>query len=160
MSTAAVERTSTTDSAQISNSISKSWKQLEEAQAQGLVKSIGVSNYRVQDLEELLSSAKVVPAVNQARLLDLFSRPFANPPDLQIEFNPLLHKTTSPLLAFAKAKGIALASYAPLNPLTGAKGKNPKLASVVGEIAAKKGWTEGQVLLKWNAQVTGGIVVT
>lgn len=41
------------------------WKQMEEVQAAGLATSIGVSNFRVQDLEDILKIAKVVPAVNQ-----------------------------------------------------------------------------------------------
>lgn len=44
------------------------WKQFEEIKQEGLAKSIGVSNFRSKDLEELLSSASVVPAVNQVRL--------------------------------------------------------------------------------------------
>lgn len=41
------------------------WKDMEEVQKAGLTKSIGVSNFRVQDLEDLLETATVVPAVNQ-----------------------------------------------------------------------------------------------
>jgi diketogulonate reductase-like aldo/keto reductase len=43
------------------------WKGMEAAKEAGLTKSIGVSNYRVQDLEELLAGTKIVPAVNQVR---------------------------------------------------------------------------------------------
>jgi diketogulonate reductase-like aldo/keto reductase len=45
--------------------ISEAWAQLEELQKEGLAKSIGVSNFPINDLEELLSNAKVVPSVNQ-----------------------------------------------------------------------------------------------
>lgn len=41
------------------------WKQLEELKQQGLAKSIGVSNFRVEDLQVILKGGKVVPAVNQ-----------------------------------------------------------------------------------------------
>lgn len=41
------------------------WRQMEEVQAAGLTKSIGVSNFRVEDLQTILQSGKVVPAVNQ-----------------------------------------------------------------------------------------------
>jgi len=41
------------------------WRQMEEIQAKGLVKSIGVSNFEVHHLEILLASADVLPAVNQ-----------------------------------------------------------------------------------------------
>ena len=43
------------------------WKQFEEIQKDGLAKSIGVSNFRVKDFEEILPSAQVIPAVNQVR---------------------------------------------------------------------------------------------
>lgn len=41
------------------------WKEFEELQKEGLAKSIGVSNFRIKDFEELLDGANVVPAVNQ-----------------------------------------------------------------------------------------------
>lgn len=41
------------------------WKVMEEIKTEGLAKSIGVSNYRVEDLKVTLESAKIVPAVNQ-----------------------------------------------------------------------------------------------
>ena len=42
-----------------------SWKALEEAVTNGSVRSIGVSNFRVRELEELLAVATIPPAVNQ-----------------------------------------------------------------------------------------------
>lgn len=41
------------------------WKEFEEIQKEGLAKSIGVSNFRVKDLKEVLEVATVIPAVNQ-----------------------------------------------------------------------------------------------
>lgn len=43
------------------------WKQMEGVHAEGLAKTIGVSNFRVADLEVIMDGAKVVPAVNQVR---------------------------------------------------------------------------------------------
>lgn len=48
-------------------SLPEIWRQFEEIQEEGLAKSIGVSNFRVKDLEEILPSAKVIPSVNQVR---------------------------------------------------------------------------------------------
>ena len=45
------------------------WQGMEEVQREGLAKSIGVSNFRVEDLKVILDSGKVVPAVNQAGFL-------------------------------------------------------------------------------------------
>lgn len=41
------------------------WRQMEGVKKDGLAKSIGVSNFRVQDLESILEIAEIVPAVNQ-----------------------------------------------------------------------------------------------
>ena len=51
----------------------KSWKALEEIHAAGQAKSIGVSNYTVRHLEELLKDCKVRPAVNQVELQRIFA---------------------------------------------------------------------------------------
>ena len=62
------------------------WIQLEELKREGLAKSIGVSNFRVYDLEQLLPSAKIIPAVNQVRIYlppdhPLYSYVFIPPKD-------------------------------------------------------------------------------
>ena len=49
------------------------WKQFEELQKEGLAKSIGVSNFRIKDFEEILEVATVVPAVNQVYPLSMVS---------------------------------------------------------------------------------------
>jgi len=41
------------------------WKQMEQVKDEGLAKSIGVSNFKVSDLEEILPGAKIIPSVNQ-----------------------------------------------------------------------------------------------
>ena len=49
-------------------SIEDAWKAMESAQSQGLAKAIGVSNFRVEDIERILKIAKVKPMVNQVEL--------------------------------------------------------------------------------------------
>jgi diketogulonate reductase-like aldo/keto reductase len=49
------------------NTVKQAWAQMEEIKESGLAKSVGVSNFRIKDLEEILGSAKIVPAVNQVR---------------------------------------------------------------------------------------------
>lgn len=44
------------------------WKGMEQVKEEGLAKSIGVSNFRVQDLEVILDGATVIPSANQVRL--------------------------------------------------------------------------------------------
>ena len=63
--------------------------ELEKLQKEGLVRSIGVSNYTPEDYAELMAGgATVVPAVNQ------------------IEINPFLHRKDA--VEFFKGKGILL----------------------------------------------------
>ena len=102
------------------------YQQLEKAQAAGLVRSLGVSNYAVEDLEELMESASVVPAINQ------------------IEINPFLHRSET--IAFCESKGVKLQSYRSLRD-----GKAFNEPTVVA-VAAKHGRTAAQVLGRWCVQ--------
>lgn len=45
--------------------LGEAWKVMEQLKAEGKARSIGVSNYRIKDLEETLAVAKVVPSANQ-----------------------------------------------------------------------------------------------
>lgn len=71
--------------------LQNSWAEMEALQKAGLVKTIGVSNYRPQDIEAVLKTAKVKPAVNQ------------------IEFHPYLQRVE--LLECHKKHGIATTAY-------------------------------------------------
>jgi len=70
------------------------WSQMEQLFHSGVARSIGVSNFDIQQLEELAQASDIVPAVNQ------------------IEFHPLWNQ--SELLSYCQEKGIALQAYAPL----------------------------------------------
>jgi diketogulonate reductase-like aldo/keto reductase len=104
----------------------ETWRAMERILADGKARAIGVSNYTVAHLEELLGAAKVPPAVNQ------------------VEFNPFLHQRE--LLAFCRRHGIQLEAYAPL--VRGQRMGHP----VVAKIAARHRCTPGQVLLRWGLQ--------
>lgn len=49
--------------------LKKTWKEMEEVKAEGLAKSIGVSNFQPKHFEVIMGDAKVVPAINQVRVL-------------------------------------------------------------------------------------------
>ena len=94
--------------------LSEAWGRMEEIQAEGLAKSIGVSNYRIQDLQETLTSAKVKPAINQSVNISNVQRGgiWSNNKVLsrhRIEFHPYVWKESEPLLKFMEQNGIALA---------------------------------------------------
>jgi diketogulonate reductase-like aldo/keto reductase len=103
-----------------------SWRALERIFADKRARAIGVSNFLVSHLEELLGHAKVVPAVNQ------------------IEIHPFLqHRETR---AFCDAKKIVVEAYSPLTH--GEKLHDP----TVTEVAKRVKRTNAQVLLRWGVQ--------
>ncbi|GHJ85356.1 hypothetical protein NliqN6_1758 [Naganishia liquefaciens] len=121
--------------------LGEAWRQMEMLQANGKTKSIGVSNYRIMDLEETLKGAEVVPAVNQ------------------IEIHPYVYDRARPLIDYCHRKGIHIAAYATLAPITNFPGG--PVDPIVDRIALELGITNDQVLLKWAHQVSHeGIVVT
>ncbi|KAI0675866.1 Aldo/keto reductase [Trametes maxima] len=113
------------------------WKELEGLQKEGLARSIGVSNFRVKDLEALLQVATVVPAVNQ----------------VSIEYHPYVFKASEPLLELHKKHNILTTSYGGLTPLVYQKGGpvDPVLTSIRERLEKDTGKhvTEGQVLGLW-----------
>lgn len=102
------------------------WRAMEELQAEGKIKSIGVSNFWEEHLEALFKTANVIPSVNQ------------------IEFHPGYWQPA--LTAFCKEKGIAVESWSPL-----ARGKVFGNA-ILESIAAKHGKSVSQVCLRWVVQ--------
>ncbi|RUP43963.1 aldo-keto reductase [Jimgerdemannia flammicorona] len=104
----------------------ESWKALEELHRKGLVKSIGVSNYGIHHLKELLSICTIKPVVNQ------------------IEVTPYL--TREDLVAFCNGQNIRVEAYSPLT--MGQKLKDPTLVS----IARKHGKQPAQILIRWSLQ--------
>ncbi|KAL6970084.1 D-galacturonate reductase [Sarracenia purpurea var. burkii] len=106
------------------------WESMEECQNLGLTKAIGVSNFSCKKLQEMLSFAKIPPAVNQ------------------VEMNPLWQQKQ--LREFCKAKGIHITAYSPLGANGTKWGDNRVVESdVLLEIAKARGKTTAQVSLRW-----------
>ena len=103
-----------------------SWRALERLHGEGRARAIGVSNYMVNHLEELLGESRVPPVVNQ------------------IEVSPFLQQRE--VRAFCRAHGVIVEAYSPLTK--GVRLGHP----VVGEIARRIGKTPAQVLLRWGLQ--------
>ncbi|KAK3069111.1 hypothetical protein LTR53_012809 [Teratosphaeriaceae sp. CCFEE 6253] len=104
------------------------WKQMEELKAQGLTKSIGVSNYLPEHLDYILETATIPPSVNQ------------------IEFHPYLQHIQ--LLKYHREKGIATQAYGPLTPVT--KGAPGPVDDVLNGLARKYAVNPGEILLRWS----------
>ncbi|WVQ79068.1 hypothetical protein IAT38_001162 [Cryptococcus sp. DSM 104549] len=123
-------------------SIAEAWAIMEELKAEGLTKSIGVSNFREEDLVELEKTWKVVPSVNQ------------------IEYHPYVYHAPNMLrlTSYCAAHNITLECYGPLSSITRAPGG--PVDAPVARIAAAHGLEPSQVLLQWAAQKSGGVIVT
>ncbi|TMI21996.1 aldo/keto reductase [Candidatus Bathyarchaeota archaeon] len=104
----------------------ESWDALTKLLKDGKCRSIGVSNYTIQHLTELLEDADVVPMVNQ------------------VEFSPFLYQKQ--LLDYCEKNKIQVEAYSPLTQ--GAKLNHP----TIQQIAKKHGKTPAQVLLRWSLQ--------
>jgi len=121
------------------------WSQVEALKDEGLAKSIGVSNFKVEDLNEILPGAKVIPAVNQ------------------IELHPYVWKAAQPIVELCQKNGIKIAAYGGQTPV--ARISDGPLKDVLPNIRARLEQThgapvtEGQLLSKWILQ-KGDVVIT
>ena len=115
------------------HTIQDTWSAMEKLQGKGLVRAIGVSNFGIKKLEELLKSAKIRPAVNQ------------------IEAHPYLPQWE--LIDFCKHHKILVTAYSPL----GSPGRDhksqgePHLISdpAVLLAAEESTCTPAQALIRW-----------
>ncbi|MEY2522601.1 MAG: hypothetical protein QOJ66_1166 [Ilumatobacteraceae bacterium] len=104
----------------------RAWPGMERTRAAGLARSIGVSNFGVDDIKKLLATSTDPPVVNQ------------------VQFSP--HEYRKALLDSCHENGIALEAYSPL-------GTGRHLADeTVARIAQDHGRTPAQVLLRWCIQ--------
>lgn len=112
----------------------ETWAEFEDCCKKGLCKSIGVSNFGVQLLLDLLSYCKIRPAVNQ------------------IEIHPYLSQVD--LVKFCQDQGIVLEAYSPLGsfgtPETGECEENILEDKVIKELSAKYKKSPGQIVLNWG----------
>lgn len=104
------------------------WQTFERLQAEGKVRSIGVSNFKPAHLERLMAETDVVPAVNQ------------------IQLSPAI--TRSAEREFHDRHGIITESYSPL----GGSGAGLLGAPILSQLAEKHGKTPGQLVLRWHIQ--------
>ncbi|MFX0094819.1 MAG: aldo/keto reductase [Candidatus Hodarchaeota archaeon] len=110
----------------------ETWKVMEKILKDGKARAIGVSNFLIHYLEQLLPEAEVIPTVNQ------------------VEFTPYLY--LKDLHAYCEKNNIKIEAYSPLT--RGKKFQDPKLV----EIADSYNKTAAQILIRWNLQ-HGSIVI-
>lgn len=114
------------------NKYIESWRALEAIYNDGQARAIGVCNFDVDHLQNLMDHANIMPMVNQ------------------IEFNPRIHQPDT--VAFCQDNHIQLEAWSPL-------GNGQLLNSpVIGKIAKEHGKSPAQVILRWELQ-QGFIVI-
>src|SRR4051812_22752395 len=102
------------------------WDGMQRARARGYARSIGVSNFSVGELDELLAVAETPPVVNQ------------------VQFSPFEYRRA--LREGCEERGVAIEAYSPLG--TGRHLGNRR----VRKIAERLGRTPAQVLIRWSIQ--------
>jgi 2,5-diketo-D-gluconate reductase A len=108
------------------------WRAFIELQSEGLVRSIGVSNFQPEHLERLISETGVTPAINQVEL-----HPHFQQIGLRREHQRL---------------GMLTEAYSPL-------GQGLELQdAVIVQIAEKHGRTPAQTIIRWHLQL-GNVVI-
>ena len=112
----------------------KQWRKMEELYLSGTCDAIGVCNFDLGYMKELLSFCKVKPAINQ------------------FERHPMFQQKE--LVDFCKDKDITVMAYSPVARMDKRLHENP----VLKEIAAKYSKTVSQVILRWDID-TGSIPI-
>lgn len=102
------------------------WQGLIQAQEEGIARDIGVSNYSIEQIEQLIKASGVTPAVNQ------------------IEWTPYGH--SSQMLEYCQHHDITIQAYSPLT-------REKKMEDgPLKRLAARYGKSPEQILLRWNIQ--------
>jgi diketogulonate reductase-like aldo/keto reductase len=115
------------------NMYAETWRALVRLRDEGVVRSIGVSNFQPAHLDRIIDATGVTPAVNQ------------------VELHPYL--TQEPLRAYHADAGIVTEAWSPL-----AKGGRLLSDPTVTALAEKYGRTPAQIVLRWHLQV-GNVVI-
>ncbi|TCD64192.1 hypothetical protein EIP91_004425, partial [Steccherinum ochraceum] len=115
------------------------WARFEDFQKAGLTKSIGVSNYDLETLQELIKNARVVPAVNQ------------------ISLSPYTYSQHKGLIEYAAKHNIVIEAYSSLSPII--QYPSGPVDKPVAAAAKRLGATPTQVILSW-VRSKGAVIVT
>ncbi|XP_078663821.1 aldo-keto reductase family 1 member A1-A-like [Branchiostoma floridae x Branchiostoma belcheri] len=115
----------------------ETWKAMEKLVDAGLVKAIGVSNFNISQMKEVLTNGRIKPAVNQVE-----SHPYVG-----------CHR----LLEYCRANDVVVTAYCPLARPGSKEAKDHGVDRllqdpVIVEISKKHGKTPAQVCLKWQVQ--------
>jgi diketogulonate reductase-like aldo/keto reductase len=105
-----------------------SWRALSEIHQRGDAKAVGVSNFSVEQLQDIMDDSRLAPAVNQ------------------IEFHPFIYRNQAEIVEFCRQNGIVVEAYSPLSHGRHIEHKQ------ISDIAQRVGKTNAQVMLRWTIQ--------
>ena len=111
----------------IGNNTIEIWKAMVRLLREGKARAIGVSNFSIDDLKQILNDSDVLPAVNQ------------------VEFHPFLYQKD--LLSLCQKNGIQLEAYSPLT--RGRRLNHPTIVNIAKKYDNK---TPAQILIRWSLQ--------
>ncbi|OLS28375.1 MAG: 2,5-diketo-D-gluconic acid reductase A [Candidatus Heimdallarchaeota archaeon LC_2] len=111
-----------------------SWRAMEELVEEGLIKSIGVSNYTIRHLSELLEIASIKPVVNQ------------------VEFSPFLYQKE--LHEFCRENNIILEAYSPILSVVRKRADN----KILNDLGLKYNKSIAQIAIKWSLQLGNSVI--
>lgn len=122
-------------------SVHETWEAMEELVEEGLVKSIGVSNFPVSLLHELMTRSKIPPSVNQ------------------VEAHPYLQQTK--LLKYCTARGVHFQAYSPLGTPGFKEEHEPRILDdpILQGIAAAHNASVANICIAWALQRGTSVVV-
>ena len=103
------------------------WQTMLELQQQGILRSVGTSNFKEHHLQQIIAASGVVPAVNQ------------------VEFHPIFQQPE--LQTYCKAHGIVLQAWSPLM-----RSKALEIEMLL-QLAEKYRVTVAQLILRWDVQL-------
>ncbi|CDK29169.1 unnamed protein product [Kuraishia capsulata CBS 1993] len=112
--------------------LAKYWKEMEQLVSEGKAKNIGISNFSTVSIETLLKVSTIKPAAHQ------------------FEYHPYLPEQIPGSLSATKDNGLLIEAYAPLLPLTKAKGG--PLDPIIPRLAEKYGRSDSLILLRYAIQ--------
>ncbi|KAG6810669.1 hypothetical protein H0H92_010817 [Tricholoma furcatifolium] len=115
------------------------WREFEKIKDDGLARSIGVSNFNLTELQTIVKTARIKPAVNQ------------------ILFHPYNYAENKALLEYSAKHGIVTAAYSSLAPIT--KYPGGPVDAPVNAAAQRLSITPNQVIFLW-VKAKGVVIIT
>ncbi|WP_107669168.1 aldo/keto reductase [Cyanothece sp. BG0011] len=124
--------------------LTETWQGMEQAIDEGLVKNIGVSNFSIKKIEDIITNSRIKPVMNQ------------------VECHPYLQQDE--LLTYCQKNDITLTAYSPLGSKDRpdfVKNENEPILlenEVIQNIAQKHQATTAQILIQWAIE-RGTVVI-